>query len=346
MHPARRSAFTLIELLVVIAILGVLIGLLLPAVQKVREAASRTQCTNNLKQLGLAFQNYYAAFGSFPSGTGQPGVYWTPGWAATLLPYLEQDNMYRLLDLRERIYQPAPGLVPNRERIKDLVVPTFVCPSSPLPALVVPEDADPPHQVQVGNYVGIMGASTDTWNHTDPTGRRRVADCQPSLPVQFNMGGFIASNGILFPASRIRMQDIRDGSSHTILLGEQSDYGSNPGVHPDHVYPRLDIRMPKRAGLWAGAIHYWPNTEDNPLCWTESGSLITVRHRVGTKTRFDFRDGIARYGWNTPIQAAHPGGANTLRCDGSVLFLANATSWEVLRWLCIRDDGQTLSDLP
>src|SRR5262249_9399258 len=148
MHPTRR-AFTLLELLVVIAILGVLIGLLLPAVHKVREAANRSKCANNLKQLGLkqlglAFHHYHSAFGSFPSGTG--GTYWNPGWAAELLPYLEQENVYRRLDLstrdyNTRIYQPAAGLIPNRERLRDLVVPTFVCPSSPLPELTLPEDA-------------------------------------------------------------------------------------------------------------------------------------------------------------------------------------------------------------
>lgn len=343
MRSLRYNGFTLIELLVVIAIIGVLIGLLLPAVQKVREAASRSQCQNNLKQLGLALHNYNSAFGSFPSGTGATGTYWTPGWAATLLPYLEQENIHRLLDMRERIYQPAPGLIPNRERVKDLVVNAYVCPSSPLPVLTLPEDADPQHYVQAGNYVGIMGASTSTWDARDPTGRRRVADCQATMPVQFNRGGFAASNGVLYPGSRVRIQDVRDGTTHTIVLGEQSDWGSNPGVYPPYVYPQLDIRMTKRAGLWAGAIHAAPHTEDTPLCWTESGSLITVRHNVGVKARFDFRDGIARYGWNTPIQAAHPGGAHVLRCDGGVLFLTDTTAWEVLRGLSVRDDGQVLA---
>jgi hypothetical protein len=209
----------------------------------------------------------------------------------------------------------------------------------------VPEDADPPDQVLAGNYVGIMGASTSTWDFHDPTGGGRAVDCTPAMPIQFNFGGYIASNGVLYPGSRVRITDITDGTTNTIMVGEQSDWGSNPGVYPPYVYPQLDIRMTKRASLWPGAIHYWPNTEANPSCWTESGSLITMRHRIGLKVRFDFRDGIARYGWNTPIQSAHFGGAWVLRCDGGSLFLAASTSWDVLRWLSIRDDGQTISTL-
>jgi prepilin-type N-terminal cleavage/methylation domain-containing protein len=344
MDSIRRPGFTLIELLVVIAIIGVLIGLLLPAVHKVREAANRTTCGNNIKQIGLAMHHYHDAHGTFPSGTGDPATYWTPGWPSLILPFLEQTSAFDLLDLKDRIYQPAPGFIPNRHKFKDFVVPIYVCPSSSLPRLVTPEDADPPEQLMAGNYIGIMGACTSTWDFHDPTGGRRAADCTPSLPIQFNFGGYVASNGVLYPGSKVRITDITDGTTHTIMLGEQSDWGKDPGVYPPYVYPRLDIRMPKRAGLWAGAIHSWPHSEDNPSCWTESGSLITMRHPIGLKERFDFRDGIARYGWNTPIQSAHTAGAWTLRCDGGSLFLANNTSWDVLRWLSIRDDGQTIAD--
>lgn len=337
----ERRGFTLIELLVVIAIVGVLIALLLPAVQKVREAANRARCRNNVKQIGLAFHSYHSTYAQFPPGATDT---WKAGWATLILPFMEQDNIYKQLDLNAATYVPAPGFLFNRDKLKEVIVPTYVCPSSPLPPLAVPEDASPPDRIQVGNYVGIMGASTDTWNFADPTGNQRVADCSAPSPMSYNFGGYIGSNGVLFPGRGVALTEIPDGTTNTIMLGEQSDWGSNPGIPPSPPAPQLDIRMAKRAGLWTGAAAGTAVPVQGLSCWIESASLITVRHRINVKQRFDYRDGIARYGWNTPIQSAHPGGAMALRCDGSAVFLSDRTAWDVLRWLCIRDDGQTFTD--
>ena len=134
-HPRPRRAFTLIELLVVIAIIAVLIGLLLPHVQKVREAAARTKCTNNLKQIGVAMHNHHSAHNSFPMGfnsrsltTDGDGLGPGWGWAAYLLPYLEQDALHRKIDFNRDITDPYHA------QTRTTSLPGFLCPSDSPPS--------------------------------------------------------------------------------------------------------------------------------------------------------------------------------------------------------------------
>ncbi len=221
MRLPRRlpSAFTLIELLVVIAILAVLIGLLLPAVQKVREAANRLRCANNLKQIGLACHGYHDAQGSFPPGYAASAAYpdTTPGWgwAAYLLPYLEQENLYRQIDFGQPLAKSSAV---------GTMLPVFQCPSDLLPpgpfsitdATLAPVVTAAPSSYAAS--VGDDGAEAD-----DPTG-----------------------NGVFYRNSKTRLADITDGTSATVLLGDRA-WAQTQGIWagaPDGGVTRAGVQNP------------------------------------------------------------------------------------------------------
>ena len=298
--------------------------------------------------------NFHDVNGLFPPGsdrirTSTATPRWAAGWATNILPYLEQRAIFDNLDMNpgtDRFYQPAPGILPNVGQLQDLVLKFYVCPSSPLPPKIEPEDQTGwgPH-IQAGNYVGIMGATTNALSATDPTGGNRVCDCAGSLaPNQYQHGGYLASNGVIVPGLRIRMADITDGTSNTIMIGEQSDWGERPaGVGTSSPVQKLDIRATERMGIWANCgvstAAFVPITGCS-CGGNEGGTTVTVRHPIGTKKRSSHQDGMGPYAWNSPLQSAHPGGIYTLRCDGSVQYLPNVTDRTAVNWLCIRDDAR------
>jgi len=187
-HPAR-AGFTLIELLVVIAIIAILIGLLLPAVQKVREAAARAKCVNNLKQLGLGLQTYHDTFDRYP-GYRPSGLASTnamrksTGWMYQILPFIEQQNVFNL---------PFTTLATFDSTFGPIVINTFLCPSNPTPSIDGGGTA-------LTNYLAVTGRQRNEWS---------------------TLGGDTGVVGVFPSTNRVRIASITDGTSNTIVFGER-----------------------------------------------------------------------------------------------------------------------------
>jgi prepilin-type N-terminal cleavage/methylation domain-containing protein len=327
-RKSGRAAFTLIELLVVIAIIAVLIGLLLPAVQKVREASARTHCLNNLKQMGLALHNYHDAHQTFPPGflaqaPAQPGEpmanqanNYTPGWSvfALMLPYVEQGN------LAARIDYALPILHPTNRAARETLVPLYACPSDTAPRLIDLTDSGP-----------TTWAAPNTYTYSAPTtpltvlGQASVSSYAACLGTQgYEEQPF---TGVFHRNSRVRVADITDGTSNTVGIGERtSRFSPNSWVGPvwqqETVYaetaPRYNPAQPSfqcRATPTAVLVHVritslQPNHPDN-----SPGSFFSSHH----------------------------GGAQFLNMDGSCRFISSSVAVENYRALCSRNGGEVVT---
>jgi prepilin-type N-terminal cleavage/methylation domain-containing protein/prepilin-type processing-associated H-X9-DG protein len=309
MNRQSRSAFTLIELLVVIALGAVLIGLLVPAVQKVREATARTQCMNNLKQIGLAFHNYHATYGTFPPGFASQaasvdgpslGPGW--GWGAHLLPYLEQDTVYRQIDFTKDITHP----VNLQARTTSLKV--FLCPSDSTPRLtttVKDGSGNPLCDVAFGNYVGMAGVYEVS-----------------SYPDTSN-----GSPGTLLRNSRIRVVDITDGSSNTLFAGERAWMWQGK------------VRSPMTT--WVGAVTnaIIPQTLNPALGFEVEGVLVLTNSGTIAEARVpnNALDHVEDANSN------HTTGVNFVFGDGSVRSIANTISPTVWVGIATRAGGEVVN---
>ena len=315
----RRRGFTLVELLVVIAIIGILVALLLPAVQAAREAARRTQCLNNLKQLGLALHNYHDTYQAMPYGGQYPVT--SKNWRVSLFPFMEQGVIYDQLDMNSSFLAPYTG---TNVVLRNLKVPNWNCPSSP--CLVFgqqgSEQAWNGGSPQLVDYVGIAGAVTVS---PDTSGRNSTSNYD---------GGIYSASGMLVPAVVVRMADALDGLSNTIMVGENAHFTKTS------TGGRLDLRS-NYYGAWSGFTYPQNPWTGAPDTW--GTGTVTVRYAPNTQGT----PAGAMHTWeaNLPLRAAHPGTTGVLLSDASTRPLPDTIDFTVLTAMSMRDDGKVVPGL-
>jgi prepilin-type N-terminal cleavage/methylation domain-containing protein/prepilin-type processing-associated H-X9-DG protein len=322
----RTSAFTLIELLVVIAIIAILIGLLLPAVQMVRAAAARTQCANNLKQIGLACHNYHDTYQAFPT---VPDSFTTGTWVIPLSPFLEQDAFYQQWLAALNTSNPFQALIKGGpSSIQATVIKTLVCPADDLPDPPIVEIFAP------GLYAaypdGLYSAAT---SYGPNTGTRGWASFYN--PPKIDDGVFLVTT-----TRPVRIADITDGTSSTLLFGE--------AYHRDHLwktfsdecmYPpseNLDDMSQMAAWFWSVTAARNASAKIN---WQLTPADVAGPFTPWSPPCYDlmFRR-LGAYG------SGHSGGANVVFADGSVHFLHDSLSLATLQALSTRAGGEIINE--
>ena len=327
LSPQARRAFTLVELLVVIAIIGVMVGLLLPAVQAAREAARRMSCSNNMKQVGLALHNYHSAFnqfpysvglsGSFTSGTAAPG----PGRARnhrgwiSMLPFLEQQSLFDMADLNyatgayvvapNTIGGPRPGEAGNpNDVVVSTLVQTFLCPSDP--------NAPEYSSATSPNYSISNGTTTRLGAHTN-------YDFSTSRQYQQedNWGQLSTTTRRMFGQNdNSKMRDLTDGSTNTVAVCETIRGTAHNGVSPAWGYAR-----------WVG----------NGIDFAYSSGINWTYHATNVISRAKLAQ------WGTP-GSLHPGGAQITLADASVRFISETVETTIRVRLANIGDGQPVPE--
>jgi prepilin-type N-terminal cleavage/methylation domain-containing protein/prepilin-type processing-associated H-X9-DG protein len=321
LRPRSRAAFTLIELLVAIAIIAILIGLLLPAVQKVRDAAARASCQNNLKQLGLGLHNHNTALGYFPSSTrASVNAAVRNSWATLTLPYLEQDNVYRNYDFNSN--WDAPANLPFTSR----PVKIFQCPATPDPAR---KDGD--QQLAPGGGWAPVVAVIDYGPITAVT--PQLAALYPGQ-VQAQLG-FLARN------TQPRIGDVTDGTSNTILLAESA---GRPTVYRQgHAGGSPTGSPPTRVngGGWARAASDF-DLKGSSYDGASFPGPCAVNCTNGKNVGNTYPDPVCGPNGTGETYSFHTGGANVLFGDGSVRFVSAGINIVVYAALVTRAGGEVV----
>jgi len=324
-RPAGQG-FTLVELLVVMAIIGVLISLLLPAVHAAREVARRTQCANNLNQIGLALLNYHDTEKSFPpGGLINASKLYGHSWLVRIMPYVEELYVVQGFDdLAAKTKSGCTGWVGaggnewNRDLLRKQYFPWMRCPSTTLPRWMLDSPEHFYAQVQSANYVGISGALDGKTT-------------RDKGPVPGSYGKISWSGVIVVQDHRSRVHvavdisQIRDGTSHTIMAAEQSDWCM------DADGTRKDCRSDCGQGFSMGPA------DDQ---WERAFNVTCVIHPVGERS-YRALGVPGNCGPNTPLLSAHAGGTNVVFADRSTKFLSSQTDLQVLYNYANRDDGRS-----
>lgn len=328
---STRPGFTLIELLVVIAIIAVLVGLLLPAVQQAREAARRTQCKNNMKQMGLALHNYESTHTVFPgNGTGSNLI----SVHTALLPFIEQENLKRLYDPNQPLFLLAAG-VPlfNSSQLPaaSTIVNTFLCPSDSQSPVFSRWGAN---NIAGTNYMVCTGTGTDSY-----------------YDLQF------PTDGMFWNRSSQRFRDMTDGTSSTLLMSEALLGPNFDTMAATPAVPRRQISSPR--GVFSvnnnppgGSIPAVSNaicatstrwTGDRGLSWIYGIAQSTTfnTHETPNSTTPDCHSN--GQGW-FKASSLHSGGVNVLVADGSVRFIGDSIALENWRALSTRAGGEILGE--
>ncbi len=340
-RPKRHSqGFTLVELLVVIAIIGILVALLLPAVQAAREAARRMSCSNNMKQIGLAMHNYHDTYKTLPYGEGaaptRGGAYnlsWHgANWRVAILPFIEQAPMYDQLDFNVTFDACRPGFAGTPNAILGgYTVPIYRCPSSSLPINGPNQSPSPTNNnrdnAQLIDYVGIAGAAP-TGTATDPNA---PFPTYGACSGQTGYGGIYCNNGTLIMNRNNRFADITDGTSSTLLVAEQSGpIVDNNGTR------RRDIRSNYYGGWCSAATTAVPSSSLGGSPW--GSGTTTIRYRINLNSAPVGAD--STWDANTILTSEHPGGIMSTRADGSVDFISETIDMLMLKRLGSKSDGQ------
>ncbi|MDR2757085.1 MAG: DUF1559 domain-containing protein [Planctomycetaceae bacterium] len=340
-----KTAFTLVELLVVIAIIGVLIALILPAVQAAREAARRMSCTNNLKQFGIAVHNYHDTTGNLVPESLNDTSEWaekTVSFRVRLLPFIEQSAI-RTMIAEKNSFADIEFL--SQQRIS-----FFLCPSCSEVYQNFTGSPDPDGKF-TSHYFGIAGAL----GINSATGNQYRTD---SLKTVFTGTGPFANTGAIFYNSRISFAAITDGTSNTFLIGEISwnGYGGyqnwTRGTTPnDGSVPYFPIGSLDGTALTSvkGIAEKWainagkrlePLAEISQDYWNESTQALETVGLIagsGVEAYMSAGHGVSGFGSN------HSGGANFVRCDGSVRFVSETTSTTILMSLASRDGNEIIT---